>query len=94
MWPATGTHVPPDTDEIIARIAAEHGRTTAQVVLRWHIQHGHIVFPKSIHRARMAENLRVFDFELADDEMAAVDRLDRGEDGRVGPHPDQFDWVP
>ncbi len=81
-------------DEIIARIAAEHGRTTAQVVLRWHIQHGHIVFPKSIHRARMAENLRVFDFELADDEMAAVDRLDRGEDGRVGPHPDQFDWVP
>lgn len=82
------------TDEIIARIAAEHDRTTAQVVLRWHIQHGHIVFPKSSHPARMAENFRVFDFELADDEMAAVDGLDRGEVGRIGPHPDQFDWVP
>ena len=42
----------------------------------------------------MTENIRIFDFALADEDMAAIDALDRGEDGRIGPNPDQFDWVP
>jgi 2,5-diketo-D-gluconate reductase A len=81
-------------DPIIRRIAADHERTTAQVILRWHIQHGHIVFPKTIRRERMEENLALFDFELADDEMATIDALDKGESGRFGPNPDTFDWIP
>ena len=81
-------------DEVIERIAAGHGKTTAQVTLRWHVQHGHIIFPKSARPERMTENFRVFDFALADEDMAAIDALDRGEDGRIGPNPDQFDWVP
>jgi len=81
-------------DEVIERIAAGHGKTTAQVILRWHVQHGHIIFPKSARPERMTENIRIFDFALADEDMAAIDALDRGEDGRIGPNPDQFDWVP
>ena len=81
-------------DEVIERIAAGHGKTTAQVTLRWHVQHGHIIFPKSARPERMTENIRIFDFALADEDMAAIDALDRGEDGRIGPNPDQFDWVP
>ena len=81
-------------DEVIERIAAGHGKTTAQVTLRWHVQHGHIIFPKSARPERMTENIRIFDFALADEDMAAIDALDRGEDGRIGPNPDKFDWVP
>jgi len=81
-------------DEVIERIAAGHGKTTAQVILRWHVQHGHIIFPKSARPERMTENFRVFDFALADEDMAVIDALDRGEDGRIGPNPDKFDWVP
>jgi len=57
-------------------------------VLRWHLQQGRIVIPKSVTPARIAENLDVFGFELTDDELAAVDRLER--DGRTGPHPAAF----
>ena len=53
--------------------AAAHGKTPAQVVLRWHLQTGNIVFPKSIRRERLAENFDVFDFELTDAEVAAID---------------------
>ena len=81
-------------DEVIERIAAGHGKTTAQVILRWHVQRGDIIFPKSARPERMTENFRVFDFALADEDMAAIDALDRGEDGRIGPNPDKFDWVP
>ena len=81
-------------DPVIRRIAVARDRTGAQIVLRWHLQHGRIVFPKSVHRERMEENLRVFGFELAPDEMAAIDGLDRGEKGRVGPHPDAFAGIP
>jgi 2,5-diketo-D-gluconate reductase A len=66
--------------------ARAHGRTPAQVVIRWHLQRGHIVFPKSTHRERMAENFDVFDFELTEAEMQAITGLER--DGRVGAHPD------
>jgi 2,5-diketo-D-gluconate reductase A len=81
-------------DPAIARIAAARGRSPAQVILRWHIQHGYIVIPKSTHRARMEANLRLFDFELSAEDVASMDGLDRGEAGRIGPNPDTFAWIP
>jgi 2,5-diketo-D-gluconate reductase A len=81
-------------DPVIVGIAGECGRTPAQVVLRWHIQHGHIVFPKSSRPERMAENFDIFGFELSVRQMKAIYELDRGEAGRVGPNPDTFDWIP
>jgi 2,5-diketo-D-gluconate reductase A len=57
-------------DQVIGRIAAARGRSLAQVILRWHIQRGHIIIPKSMHRTRMEENFNVFDFELSDHEVA------------------------
>jgi 2,5-diketo-D-gluconate reductase A len=81
-------------DPLIRRVAAGRGKTSAQIVLRWHLQNGRIVFPKSVHRERMEENLKAFDFELSTDEMAAIDGLDRGEKGRVGPNPDTFAAIP
>jgi 2,5-diketo-D-gluconate reductase A len=81
-------------DEVIGRIAAAHGKTPAQVTLRWHIERGDIVFPKSANQERMRENFEIFDFSLSPDEVAAISALDRGEAGRRGPNPDTFDWVP
>lgn len=81
-------------DAVIGGVAARKGKTCAQVILRWHIQHGHIVFPKSMHRERMQENLDLFDFDLSPAEVAAIDALDQGESGRIGPNPDTFDWIP
>jgi diketogulonate reductase-like aldo/keto reductase len=81
-------------DEAITAVARACGRSAAQVVLRWHVQHGHIVFPKSSHPERMAENFDIFTFELTAEQMSTIDGLDRGEAGRVGPHPDTFDWIP
>ena len=81
-------------DELITRSADAHRKTPAQVVLRWHIQRGDIVFPKSVHRERMKSNFDIFNFSLSSDEMDAVTALDRGESGRTGPHPDTFDLIP
>ena len=81
-------------DPVITGIAETVGRTPAQVVLRWHLQRGDVVFPKSSTRERMAENLAVFDLELDGEQMSAISALDRGEDGRTGPDPDVFDVVP
>ena len=78
--------------EPVAAAAAAHGKSPAQAVLRWHLQHGNIIFPKTNHRQRMEENLDVFDVELTDAEMAAIDAMDRGEDGRVGTHPLDGNW--
>lgn len=75
-------------DETITAIAAHYDRTEAQVVLRWHVQIGNVVIPKSVTPARMRENFEVFDFELSEDEMAAIAGLDRGE--RTGPDPSTF----
>ncbi|MEU7563457.1 aldo/keto reductase [Streptomyces eurythermus] len=75
-------------DEAITTIAARHGKSPAQVVLRWHLQLGNVVIPKSVTPARIRENLDVFDFTLTDDEMTAIAGLDR--DLRTGPHPDQL----
>jgi 2,5-diketo-D-gluconate reductase A len=81
-------------DPTITRIAEKAGKTPAQVVLRWHIQRGDIVFPKSVTPSRMEENFALFDFELDASDMEGITGLDRGEDGRTGPHPDTFDHVP
>ena len=81
-------------DAVIVAIAGEVGRTPAQVTLRWHIQRGSIVFPKSTTPARIEENFRLFDFELTDEQVERIAVLDRGERGRIGPHPDTFARVP
>ena len=79
-------------DPAIVAIAERLGRTPAQVVLRWHIQRGDVVFPKSVNRKRMEENFALFDFELGDEDMATLTGLDRGE--RTGPDPDTFNYIP
>jgi 2,5-diketo-D-gluconate reductase A len=81
-------------DPQIGRVAEKHGRTPAQVVLRWHLQRGHVVFPKTVHPSRMRENIELFDFELEPADMDALTALDRGEEGRTGPNPDTFDRIP
>jgi diketogulonate reductase-like aldo/keto reductase len=75
-------------DQVIARIAQAHGKTPAQVMLRWGLQHGRSVIPKSVRPERIAENIDVFDFTLADEEMTAIDALDTGHRG--GPEPDEI----
>jgi 2,5-diketo-D-gluconate reductase A len=75
-------------DDTIATVAAHHGKTTAQTILRWHLQLGNVVIPKSATPARIRENIDVFDFELSEDEMAALARLDA--DDRTGPDPATF----
>jgi 2,5-diketo-D-gluconate reductase A len=81
-------------DPTIGKIAAELGRTPSQVTLRWHVQRGDIVFPKSMRVERMRENFAIFDFELSDEQMTAITGLDRGAAGRRGPDPDTFDYIP
>jgi len=80
-------------DAAIVEIAERVGRTPAQVVLRWHLQRGSIVFPKSTTPERMRENFELFDFELEPGDVERIDDLDRGEAGRNGPHPDQFAYA-
>jgi 2,5-diketo-D-gluconate reductase A len=80
----TGTSVL--ADPVIAGIARLHGKSTAQVMLRWHLQQGRSAIPKSTNPARIAENFDVFDFELTADELTAIDALDTGV--RRGPEPD------
>jgi 2,5-diketo-D-gluconate reductase A len=79
-------------DPTITEIAKRVGKSPAQVVLRWHIQRGDIVFPKSVTPDRIRENYEIFDFELADIDVAMISGLDRGE--RTGPDPDTFDFIP
>jgi diketogulonate reductase-like aldo/keto reductase len=76
------------TEPAVEEIAQEHNRTPAQVVLRWHIQLGNVVFPKSVTVERIQQNIDVFDFELSDEELERIGALDRGE--RTGPDPDTF----
>jgi len=79
-------------DPTLGKIGEAHGKSPAQVTLRWHIQRGDIVFPKSVTRSRVEENFDVFDFELGEDELKAISALNRDE--RIGPDPDEFNWVP
>ncbi len=76
------------SEPTIATIAAHHERTPAQTILRWHLQLGNVVIPKSVTPERIRENIEVFDFELSEDEMAAIARLETGE--RIGPDPSTF----
>jgi 2,5-diketo-D-gluconate reductase A len=73
-------------DPVIAAVAAKHGKTAAQAIIRWHIDSGLIVIPKSVNPERIAQNLNVFDFALDAEDMAAFAALDRA-DGRLGPDP-------
>ena len=81
-------------DPVVTEIAEKVGRTPAQVVLRWQVQHGNIVFPKSVTPERIRENFEIFDFELEAGDVERIDGLERGEAGRMGPNPDQFAYVP
>ena len=83
-----GSHGSTLEDATIREIAAAHGRTPAQVMLRWHLQEGRQVIPKSVTPSRIAENFDVFDFELTGDQLAAIDALDTGVRG--GPEPEQI----
>lgn len=74
------------TDPIIAQIAAKHGRTSAQVIIRWHLDNGLIVIPKSVTPSRIVENFDVFSFALDAEDVAAILGLDHA-DGRIGPNP-------
>jgi diketogulonate reductase-like aldo/keto reductase len=75
-------------DPLVAQIAERHQRTAAQVLIRWHLQIGNVVIPKSVTPRRIEENIDVFGFELSAEEITAIDGLDRGE--RIGPDPDTF----
>jgi 2,5-diketo-D-gluconate reductase A len=79
-------------DPVIGAIARRHGRTPAQVILRWHLQLGTVVIPKSTNPARMRENLQIFDFALEEEDLAAIAALDAGR--RLGPDPDERDTGP
>jgi len=79
-------------DATITDLANSYGKTSAQVVLRWHIQLGNIVFPKSVKQGRMRENFEIFDFELTDTDMLLISALNKDE--RTGPNPDEMNWVP
>jgi 2,5-diketo-D-gluconate reductase A len=79
-------------DPVVQRVAERYSRTPAQVVLRWHVQRGDVVFPKSVSRERMQQNFELFDFELDGDAMGDLTALDRGE--RTGPDPDTFNYIP
>ncbi|MCY1106912.1 aldo/keto reductase [Shouchella clausii] len=76
------------TDEVVEKIAKAHGKTTAQVVLRWHLQNNTIVIPKSVTPSRIEENFDLFDFELSNEEMDAINRLDRNQ--RRGAKPSEM----
>jgi 2,5-diketo-D-gluconate reductase A len=76
------------SDPVIASLAEKYDKTPAQVVIRWHLQLGNVVIPKSVTPARIKENIEVFDFELADDDVTSISELNRDE--RTGPDPDTF----
>ncbi|NLU62682.1 aldo/keto reductase [Rhodococcus sp. HNM0563] len=76
------------TDPVVDRIADRHSKSAAQVLIRWHLQNGLIVIPKSVHDERIAQNIDVFDFELSDLDLSEIDTLDNG--NRVGAHPDEM----
>ncbi|MEV4716226.1 aldo/keto reductase [Micromonospora noduli] len=81
-------------DPTVVDIAGQLDRTPAQVVLRWHVQRGDIIFPKSTTPKRIEENTRIFDFELDDAAMERITALNKGEAGRQGPNPDTFAYLP
>ncbi|WP_405498682.1 aldo/keto reductase [Nocardia sp. NBC_00511] len=79
-------------EPVLVQLAEKYGKTPAQIVLRWHLQLGNIVIPKSVTPSRIAENIDVFDFELTDGDVASITALD-GPGGRIGPDPETFNFV-
>ncbi|WP_433751115.1 aldo/keto reductase [Falsibacillus pallidus] len=77
-------------EAVLKEIGEKHGKSSAQVILRWHLQNGTIIIPKSVHENRIKENADLFDFELSTEEMSKVDGLNKDE--RFGPDPDNFDF--
>jgi 2,5-diketo-D-gluconate reductase A len=75
-------------DPVIVEIAQEHSKTPAQTIIRWHLQLGNVVIPKSVTPSRIGENFDVFGFELSDEQMQAIDAIDAGT--RIGPDPNTF----
>ena len=73
---------------VLARIAEETGKSASQVIIRWHLQLGNLVIPKTTHRERLIENFSVFDFSLSEEQMTSIATLDEG--SRMGPNPDEF----
>ncbi|WP_120002848.1 aldo/keto reductase [Nesterenkonia muleiensis] len=76
-------------DPIITELAGKHGKTPAQVILAWHLQRGDVVIPKSDTPHRISENLETLGFDLPEQDVAAIDSLDKGEEGRRSPHPNE-----
>jgi len=87
-WSPLARGGPVLSDPVIAEIAERVGKTPAQVILRWHIELGNVVIPKSVTPARIRENLDVFDFRLTGEDLQAIAGLETGD--RIGPHPDTF----
>ena len=81
-------------NEVLQKIGAEHGKTESQVALRWHIERGDVIFPKSMRRERMQENFEIFDVSLTPDQVEAITALSQGDAGRMGPNPNEFDYIP
>ncbi|OKL50691.1 oxidoreductase [Boudabousia marimammalium] len=81
------------SDPAVTAAANRLGRTAAQIVLRWAIERGDVIFPKSVNPERMKENMGLFDFTLDSETRKALDSLDQGEAGRHGPHPDEADFL-
>ncbi len=81
-------------DAALGAVAEATGKSTAQVTLRWHVQRGDIIFPKSVTKERVQENFDIFDFELTANQMDEVSGLDQGADGRQGPDPDEMNMIP
>ena len=79
-------------DPVLMEIGRAHGKSAVQVTLRWQLQAGIVTIPKSVHEERIIANADIFDFTLTDHEMHAIEALDRGNAGRIGPHPDAFDF--
>ncbi|HEY9564531.1 MAG TPA: aldo/keto reductase [Nocardioides sp.] len=88
-WSPTGRTSLRD-NPVIAEIAERVGRTPVQVTLRWHIERGDVIFPKTMHEERMRENFGLFDFSLSPDDVLAISALDQGAEGRMGPHPNDL----
>lgn len=78
-------------DPVIVELATKHGVSTAQIILRWHVQRGEVVIPKSVHEDRINQNRDLFSFSLTEDDMLAIAKLDG--DGRVGPDPQNLAWL-
>lgn len=78
------------SNDVVVKIAGEHGKTPAQVVLRWNVQRGVVVIPKSVHQERMLENISIFDFELTNAQMQEMNGLNKNL--RLGADPDNFDF--